>query len=45
MTAQILDGNALAQELRESFQSRVAALTAKGHRPGLVVILVGLTGK
>jgi len=41
MTAQILDGNALAQELRESFQSRVAVLTAKGHRPGLVVILVG----
>ncbi|HJW04589.1 MAG TPA: bifunctional methylenetetrahydrofolate dehydrogenase/methenyltetrahydrofolate cyclohydrolase FolD [Azospira sp.] len=41
MTAQILDGNALAQELRTSFQSRVEALTAKGMRPGLVVILVG----
>ncbi|WP_303787383.1 bifunctional methylenetetrahydrofolate dehydrogenase/methenyltetrahydrofolate cyclohydrolase FolD [Azovibrio restrictus] len=41
MTAQILDGNALAQELRASFKERVAALTAKGHKPGLVVILVG----
>lgn len=41
MTAQILDGNALAQELRASFKERVATLTAKGHRPGLVVILVG----
>ncbi|MDE2585753.1 MAG: bifunctional methylenetetrahydrofolate dehydrogenase/methenyltetrahydrofolate cyclohydrolase, partial [Betaproteobacteria bacterium] len=41
MTAQILDGNALAQELRTSFQSRVEALAAKGMRPGLVVILVG----
>ena len=41
MAAQILDGNALAQELRASFKSRVEALAAKGHRPGLVVILVG----
>jgi methylenetetrahydrofolate dehydrogenase (NADP+) / methenyltetrahydrofolate cyclohydrolase len=41
MTAQILDGKALAQELRASFKERVAALAAKGHKPGLVVILVG----
>lgn len=41
MAAQILDGNALAQELRASFKSRVEALAAKGRRPGLVVILVG----
>ncbi len=41
MTAQILDGNALAKELRASFKDRVDALTAKGQRPGLVVILVG----
>lgn len=41
MTAQIIDGNALAQELRQSFKARVDALTAKGHRPGLAVILVG----
>ena len=41
MTAQIIDGTALAQELRQSFKARVEALAAKGHRPGLVVILVG----
>ncbi|HXE38636.1 MAG TPA: bifunctional methylenetetrahydrofolate dehydrogenase/methenyltetrahydrofolate cyclohydrolase FolD [Azonexus sp.] len=41
MTAQIIDGKALADELRQSFKARVEALTAKGHRPGLVVVLVG----
>ncbi|MGE5386039.1 MAG: bifunctional methylenetetrahydrofolate dehydrogenase/methenyltetrahydrofolate cyclohydrolase FolD [Betaproteobacteria bacterium] len=41
MTAEILDGNALAQELRASFKARVEALAAKGNRPGLTVILVG----
>ena len=41
MTAQIIDGKALAEELRQGFKARVEALTAKGHRPGLVVILVG----
>ena len=41
MTAQIIDGKALAEELRQGFMARVEALTAKGHRPGLVVILVG----
>ncbi|MBI2308807.1 MAG: bifunctional methylenetetrahydrofolate dehydrogenase/methenyltetrahydrofolate cyclohydrolase FolD [Rhodocyclales bacterium] len=41
MTAQILDGNALAQKLRADFKTRAEALAAKGTRPGLVVILVG----
>ncbi|HEX5675023.1 MAG TPA: bifunctional methylenetetrahydrofolate dehydrogenase/methenyltetrahydrofolate cyclohydrolase FolD [Azonexus sp.] len=41
MTAQIIDGKALAEELRQGFRARVEALTARGHRPGLVVILVG----
>jgi len=41
MTAQIIDGKALADELRQGFKARVEALTAKGHQPGLVVILVG----
>ncbi len=41
MTAQIIDGKALAEELRQSFKARVEALAAKGHKPGLVVILVG----
>jgi methylenetetrahydrofolate dehydrogenase (NADP+)/methenyltetrahydrofolate cyclohydrolase len=38
---EIIDGNALAKEMRADFARRVEALTAKGHRPGLVVILVG----
>src|SRR5690242_6617589 len=41
MTAFPIDGNALARELRAGFSGRVAALTARGHRPGLTVILVG----
>ena len=41
MTAQIIDGKALAEELREGFKARVEALVARGQRPGLVVILVG----
>ena len=41
MTANILDGNALAQKLRADFKTRAEALAAKGIRPGLVVILVG----
>ncbi|MDR2365895.1 MAG: bifunctional methylenetetrahydrofolate dehydrogenase/methenyltetrahydrofolate cyclohydrolase FolD [Zoogloeaceae bacterium] len=41
MTAQILDGKALALALRAGFRDRVAALGARGRRPGLAVILVG----
>lgn len=41
MSAQLIDGNALAQELRQSFKARVEALTAQGQQPGLAVILVG----
>ncbi|HEX5392842.1 MAG TPA: bifunctional methylenetetrahydrofolate dehydrogenase/methenyltetrahydrofolate cyclohydrolase FolD [Rhodocyclaceae bacterium] len=41
METQIIDGNALAKEMRADFARRVEALTVKGHRPGLVVILVG----
>lgn len=41
MTAQIIDGKALAETLRQTFKARVEALTARGHQPGLVVILVG----
>jgi 5,10-methylene-tetrahydrofolate dehydrogenase/methenyl tetrahydrofolate cyclohydrolase len=33
MTAQIIDGKALAEELRQSFKSRVETLTAKGTSP------------
>ncbi|WP_300456266.1 bifunctional methylenetetrahydrofolate dehydrogenase/methenyltetrahydrofolate cyclohydrolase FolD [Accumulibacter sp.] len=41
MTAQILDGNRLAQKLRADFGRRAEALAARGKRPGLAVILVG----
>lgn len=41
MTAHILDGKGLAEMLRASFRSRVAALAEQGYRPGLAVILVG----
>ena len=41
MTAQIIDGKVLAEELRQGFKTRVEALAAKGQRPGLAVILVG----
>ena len=42
MTATVLDGKALAAQLREQLTSRVAALRAAGKRaPGLAVVLVG----
>ncbi|MBT9599238.1 MAG: bifunctional methylenetetrahydrofolate dehydrogenase/methenyltetrahydrofolate cyclohydrolase FolD [Vitreoscilla sp.] len=41
MPAQIIDGNALSRQLRAEVASRAAALTARGHPPGLAVILVG----
>ncbi len=41
MTAQLIDGNALAKQIRSEVAERAAALTARGHQPGLAVILVG----
>jgi methylenetetrahydrofolate dehydrogenase (NADP+) / methenyltetrahydrofolate cyclohydrolase len=41
MAATILDGNALAQELRAGFAARVAELKVHGVTPGLAVVLVG----
>jgi methylenetetrahydrofolate dehydrogenase (NADP+)/methenyltetrahydrofolate cyclohydrolase len=41
MTAQIVDGIALAKTLRAETSERVAALADAGRRPGLAVILVG----
>jgi methenyltetrahydrofolate cyclohydrolase (EC 3.5.4.9)/5,10-methylenetetrahydrofolate dehydrogenase (NADP+) (EC 1.5.1.5) len=42
MTAKILDGKAIALELRESIRAEVDAQVAKGQNPpGLAVILVG----
>jgi methylenetetrahydrofolate dehydrogenase (NADP+)/methenyltetrahydrofolate cyclohydrolase len=41
MTATLLDGAATARQIREELRDEVSRLTARGHRPGLGVILVG----
>ena len=41
MTAQIINGNELAKEIRKDIAERAAKLTAAGETPGLAVILVG----
>ena len=41
MTAQIIDGAALARHIRGEVAARAAALLARGTQPGLAVILVG----
>ena len=40
-TAQIIDGVALSQQLRQDVATRTAALKARGITPGLAVVLVG----
>jgi methylenetetrahydrofolate dehydrogenase (NADP+)/methenyltetrahydrofolate cyclohydrolase len=40
-TAHIIDGNALAAQLRADVALRASALTARGLTPGLAVVLVG----
>lgn len=41
MTAQLIDGTALSAKIRAEVAQRAAALTERGHPPGLAVILVG----
>ena len=41
MTAQLLDGKALAAEIRAGLKERVAVLAARGIVPGLGTVLVG----
>ncbi len=41
MTARLIDGTALSKQIRAEVAQRAAALTARGHQPGLAVILVG----
>ncbi len=41
MTSQLIDGVALSKQIRADVGLRAAALTARGQRPGLAVILVG----
>ena len=41
MSAKIIDGKEIAKEIRAEIKEKVAALVARGVRPGLGVILVG----
>ncbi|MBI1623821.1 bifunctional methylenetetrahydrofolate dehydrogenase/methenyltetrahydrofolate cyclohydrolase FolD [Comamonas suwonensis] len=41
MTAQIIDGKLLSEQLRKEVATRAAALKTKGSTPGLAVILLG----
>ena len=41
MTAQSIDGVALSRQIRAGLAGRVAALAARGVKPGLAVLLVG----
>ncbi|CAH2032379.1 bifunctional methylenetetrahydrofolate dehydrogenase/methenyltetrahydrofolate cyclohydrolase FolD [Trichlorobacter ammonificans] len=41
MTAQVIDGKAIAARVRQRIGERVAELKAKGVTPGLAVVLVG----
>ena len=40
-TAHLIDGTALSKQLRAEVAERAAALTARGMKPGLAVVLVG----
>jgi methylenetetrahydrofolate dehydrogenase (NADP+)/methenyltetrahydrofolate cyclohydrolase len=41
MTAKVLDGTKIAQEIRSEVAAEVRAMAAAGMRPGLAVVLVG----
>jgi methylenetetrahydrofolate dehydrogenase (NADP+) / methenyltetrahydrofolate cyclohydrolase len=41
MSAQLIDGNALAMQIRNDVAQRVQALQARGLQPGLAVVLAG----
>lgn len=41
MPARIIDGSAIAEEIREELKSKIAELKSRGVTPGLAVVLVG----
>ncbi|MEQ1556206.1 MAG: tetrahydrofolate dehydrogenase/cyclohydrolase catalytic domain-containing protein, partial [Gallionella sp.] len=41
MSAQIIDGKAIAQQVRAEWKIRADALKARGITPGMAVIIVG----
>ena len=44
MAAQIIDGKAIAEQVREEIKAEVAQLATKGVKPGVATILVGEDG-
>ena len=44
MAAQIIDGKAIAEQVREEIKAEVAKLAASGVKPGVATILVGEDG-
>jgi methylenetetrahydrofolate dehydrogenase (NADP+) / methenyltetrahydrofolate cyclohydrolase len=44
MTAQIIDGKAIAEQIREEIKAEVAQLATRGVKPGVATILVGDDG-
>ena len=43
MPAELIDGVAIARSIREEAARDAATLTAKGTKPGLAVVLVGIS--
>ncbi|MFD0694991.1 bifunctional methylenetetrahydrofolate dehydrogenase/methenyltetrahydrofolate cyclohydrolase FolD [Paenibacillus sp. GCM10027628] len=41
MSGQVINGKELVSSIREEIKAEVAELTAAGHQPGLVVVIVG----
>lgn len=41
MSARIIDGKGIAQEIRAELAKKVAEMTTQGNQPGLAVVLVG----
>ncbi len=41
MSAQIIDGNKIAEEIRDELRAKIADLKSRGVTPGLAVVLVG----
>ena len=45
MSALLIDGNVLSQQMRADFAARSQSLISQGIRPGLAVVLVFIGGK
>jgi methylenetetrahydrofolate dehydrogenase (NADP+) / methenyltetrahydrofolate cyclohydrolase len=41
MSANLIDGKAVAARVKEELKSKISQLTAKGNQPGLAVVIVG----